>query len=83
LVAVAAGASVSRKFTVQAFPMDAVDSFLKHMQPSVTDDPQAISDALVALFEQIGPAILVTHSNAGLYGWLAAIRWPNVKAIVS
>lgn len=36
--------------------------------------------ALVALLDRIGPAILVTHSNAGLFGWLAAARSPNVRA---
>ncbi len=70
-------------FPVQAFPMSAVDSFLKHIRPSVSEDPEVMSRALVALLDQIGPAILVTHSNSGLYGWLAAARSPNVKAIVS
>lgn len=70
-------------FAVQAFPMSAVDSFLKHVRPIVTEDPAVMAAALVALLDEIGPAILVTHSNSGLYGWLAAVRSPNVKAIVS
>jgi hypothetical protein len=70
-------------FPVSAFPMDAVDMFLKSMRPAVAEDPAGMSAALVALLDRIGPAILVTHSNAGLYGWLAAARSPNVKAIVS
>jgi hypothetical protein len=38
---------------------------------------------LIALLDKIGPAILVTHSQSGLFGWLAGGRSPHVKAIVS
>ena len=67
----------------QAFPMDAVDSFFQHLRPLVSDDPEVICAALLALFEKIGPAILVTHSNSGLWGWLAGARSSHIKAIVS
>ena len=67
----------------QAFPLQAMDSFMKHLRPLVSDDPQIIAGALVELLDKIGPAILVTHSNSGLWGWLAGARSPNVKAIVS
>jgi pimeloyl-ACP methyl ester carboxylesterase len=51
--------------------------------PTVSDNPQIISDALIALVNKIGPAILVTHSQSGLFGWLAGARSPQVKGIVS
>ncbi|MEM5316484.1 alpha/beta fold hydrolase [Paraburkholderia sp. JHI869] len=70
-------------FHNQAFPMSAVDSFLKGMRPSVTDDPKVMSDALISLLEEIGPATLVTHSNSGLYGWLAGANSNLVRGIVS
>ena len=70
-------------FPVQAFPMNAVDEFLKHVRPLVSDDPQIIGAALVALLDKIGPAVLVTHSAAGVCGWLAGARSPHVKGIVS
>ncbi|WP_204245110.1 hypothetical protein [Cloacibacillus sp. An23] len=37
------------------------------------------------LLEQTGPAILVTHSNSGQYGWAAGIEAPEgaVKAIIA
>jgi pimeloyl-ACP methyl ester carboxylesterase len=70
-------------FPVQAFPMKAVESFLQHVRPLVSDDPDVVAGALVALLEKIGAAILVTHSNSGLWGWLAAARSPHVRAIVS
>jgi hypothetical protein len=41
------------------------------------------SDAVAALFDRTGPAILVTHSASGNPGWLTAIKNPNVKAIIA
>ena len=70
-------------FPVQAFPMSAVDSFLQHLVPTVSDDREIISGALIKLLDKIGPAVLVTHSQSGLFGWLAGARSPNVKGIVS
>lgn len=73
-------------FPVQQFPMDAasVDQFFQSLVPVVSDDGTVVTDALVALLDKIGPAILVTHSQSGLFGWLTAMRRPNlVKAVVS
>ena len=70
-------------FPVQQFPIKALDSFVQHLVPTVSDDPGIISGALIALLEKIGPAILVTHSQSGLFGWIAGARSPNVKGIVS
>src|ERR1700689_3798502 len=41
-------------------------------------------DALIALLEKIGPSILLTHSQAGAFGWPVADARPDlVKAIVA
>ena len=40
-------------------------------------------DAVAALFDRIGPAILITHSASGILGWRTAIKSRNVRAIVS
>ena len=41
-------------------------------------------DALVALLDRIGPAIVMTHSQAGAFGWPVADARPNlVKAILA
>jgi len=41
-------------------------------------------DALVALLDRIGPAILLTHSQAGAFGWPVADARPDlVKAILA
>jgi hypothetical protein len=39
--------------------------------------------AQAALFDKIGPAVLITHSASGGPGWHTAIRSRNVKAVVS
>src|SRR5437764_7082940 len=70
-------------FPVQQFPMKGLDQFMQHLVPTVSDDPEVISGALVALLDRIGPAIVVTHSQSGLFGWLAGARSANVKGIVS
>lgn len=70
-------------FPVQAFPMNGLDQFMQAIRPVVSDDPEIISRALVALLDRIGPAIVVTHSNSGLWGWLAAARSPKVMGVVS
>jgi pimeloyl-ACP methyl ester carboxylesterase len=77
------GPSYPQVFAEQAFPMDAVDSFFQHLRPLVSDDPPLAAQALAMLFDRIGPGVLVTHSNSGLWGWLAGARSSNVRAIVS
>ncbi len=70
-------------FPAQQFPMQAVDQFMQHLVPTVSDDAEIISSALIQLLDKIGPAILVTHSQSGLFGWLAGARSPHVQGIVS
>jgi hypothetical protein len=44
----------------------------------------AIGRNLAALVKKIGPAILITHSQSGVFGFLAATKSdPNVKAIIA
>ncbi len=64
------------------FPKAGLDQFFKYGIPGVMDDENVVVDALAALLERIGPAILVSHSQSGRFAYLAAIRSPNVKAIV-
>lgn len=65
------------------FPKAAIEQFYRQGVAGIADDAGVISDAIAALFERIGPAILLTHSQGGLMGWLAAIKSANVTAIVS
>ena len=41
------------------------------------------ADVLAALFDKVGPAILLGHSMGGTICWRAAIRTDNVKAIIA
>ena len=63
------------------------DQFFASQLPSIEDytAQQVLNrDALLALLEKIGPAILLTHSQSGAFGWPVADARPDlVKAIVA
>jgi len=68
------------------FPRDAesLNQYFRQMTPNTGPwGLDVVSDAMAALFDKIGPAILVTHSQGGGSGWFTAIKSPNVRAIVS
>lgn len=46
-------------------------------------DLDVVSDALAAVCERTGPAILVTHSMGGGVGWFARQKTDTIRAIVS
>ena len=50
--------------------------------PSGIPERGLITDAGAALFDKIGPAILLTHSASGRLGWITGIKSSNVKAII-
>jgi pimeloyl-ACP methyl ester carboxylesterase len=63
---------------------ETLNQFFRSITPNTGPyDPTVISNAMAALFDKIGPAILFTHSQAGGPGWLTAIKSQNVKAIVA
>jgi pimeloyl-ACP methyl ester carboxylesterase len=71
-----------------AEPGEAVfDQFYASQLPSIQDFTlqQVLNrDALLALLEKIGPAILLTHSQSGPFGWPVADTRPDlVRAIVA
>jgi pimeloyl-ACP methyl ester carboxylesterase len=63
------------------------DQFYASQEPGIADFALVQSlnrDAIVALLEKIGPAILLTHSQSGPFGWLVAdARADLVKAILA
>ena len=65
----------------------AFDQFYASQFPSIasfTRQQELNRDALIALFDKIGPAILLTHSQSGAFGWPVADVRPNlVKALVA
>lgn len=63
---------------------EALNQYFRQMVPNIgAIDINVNSDAVSALFDKIGPAILVTHSHSGGMGWRTAIKNQNIKAIVS
>jgi hypothetical protein len=63
---------------------EALNQFFRQMVPDTgpMDTDVAVS-AISALFDRIGPAVLVTHSHSGGMGWEAVMRNPNVRAVVA
>jgi hypothetical protein len=63
---------------------ETLDQYFRAMTPNTGPfDLEVVSSAVAALFDRIGPGILVTHSQSGGPGWLTAMRNPRVRAIVS
>jgi pimeloyl-ACP methyl ester carboxylesterase len=63
------------------------DQYYAQNFPSLASFPQQQAlnrDAGAALLDRIGPAVLLTHSQSGTFGWLVADARPDlVKAIVA
>ncbi|HBC79911.1 MAG TPA: alpha/beta hydrolase [Bacteroidales bacterium] len=63
---------------------ETLNQYFRQMAPNIGPiDINVNAEAVSALFNKIGPAILVTHSHSGGMGWLTVIKNQNVKAIVS
>lgn len=73
-------------FDNAAFPKDA-ESFNQFERSWTTYtgelDNDLNADALAALFDKVGPAILAGHSMGGTVCWRTVFRTDNVKAIVA
>ncbi|HFE3213385.1 TPA: alpha/beta fold hydrolase [Klebsiella quasipneumoniae subsp. similipneumoniae] len=68
------------------FPRDkeAMNQYFRQMTPNTGPfDPDVISDAISAVVDKSGPAILFTHSQGGGPGWYTAMKNNKVKAIVA
>ena len=63
---------------------EALNQYFRQMTPNTGPfDMEVISEAGAALFNKIGPAILVSHSQGGGPGWLTAIKSRNVRAVAA
>lgn len=63
---------------------ETLNQYFRQMTPTVgTIDFEVISNAYAALFDKIGPAIFVTHSQGGPVGWHTLLKTENIKAIIS
>jgi len=80
------GPSLGVPFPTSQFPVEAFAQYTAQLVPSFRDAIETGRNvaALVALFDRIGPVILLTWSQSGHFGFLAAVKRPDlVKAIVS
>jgi hypothetical protein len=63
---------------------EAINQYFRQITPDTGPlDPALNSETVTALFQKIGPGILVTHSHSGGMGWRVATKSSNVRAIVS
>lgn len=73
-------------FPDSKFPNDpaSLDHFFREGGTNNGPGNNAVAtDAVAALFEKIGPSILITHSASGAPGFIAAIKSSNVRAVVA
>src|SRR5206468_660950 len=62
---------------------EALDQFFRQIVPNTGPfDADASAAAVAALFDKIGPGILVTHSQSGGLGWRTAIQKPNEEIVM-
>ena len=63
---------------------ETLNQYFRQMTPTLgTVDFDVYSDAYAALFDKIGPAVFVTHSQGGPVGWQTLLKTKNIKGIVS
>ena len=63
---------------------EALNQYFRQMTPNIGSiDFGVYSDAYAALFDRIGPAIFITHSQGGPVGWMTLLKTKNIKAVVS
>jgi hypothetical protein len=63
---------------------EAIDQYWRQVTPNTgPETTDLVSDAVAALFDTIGPAVLINHSQSGRYGWPTAMKSENVRAIIS
>jgi hypothetical protein len=61
-----------------------LNQYFRAMTPNIGPiDINVNTNAVSALFDKIGPAILITHSHSGGMGWATVVKNQNIKAIVS
>lgn len=77
------GADYPNLFPNSKFPASGMEQFLQSTVPLFSDNNEVITASLVALLDKIGPAILVTHSQSGIHGWMTRFKSDKVKGIIT
>ncbi|MEJ6401953.1 hypothetical protein [Yoonia sp. 2307UL14-13] len=77
------GASVSEAYKGQQFPVDDFDQLVKSFVPRWVSNNAATTAAYDALIKRACPCIIIAHSQAGNFGYRAALNNPDlVRALV-
>ncbi len=82
------GPEYPKTFPNVQFPMEAMDQYLAQLVPNAETTLEGggrnTVSALIALLDKIGPAVIMVHSQSGVYGLEVARQRPHlVKALVS
>ena len=68
----------------QRFPTEAFDQFAKQFVPRWTSNDAITQEAYHALVQKVGNAVLMFHSQAGNFGFQAALKAPEkVKGLIA
>jgi hypothetical protein len=60
----------------------ALDQFFRQMTVDTgPSDMNVVTDGVKALFDRIGPGVLLTHSASGILGWVTAIKSSHVRGL--
>lgn len=63
---------------------EALNQYFRQQTPNTGPfDLDVISSAIAAMFDKIGPGILLTHSQGGGPGWYTEMKSQNVRAIAA
>ncbi|MBV6756647.1 alpha/beta hydrolase [Rhodococcus opacus] len=74
-------------FAGLSFPTDqcSIEQFFRQQTPNTGSEPfpdaghrEALGGTVAELARMVGPSILMTHSHSGQYGWVSAMRAPEV-----
>lgn len=82
------GPTDGKPFPNLQFPVDALDSYLSQLVPNtetaLDGGGRNTVDALAALLDRIGPAVVMVHSQSGVYGIDLVKQRPKlVRALIS
>jgi len=63
---------------------NALEQYFRQMTPDTgAIDIDVNSDAVAALFNKIGPGVLVTHSHSGGMGWATVLKSEKIRGVVA
>ncbi len=63
---------------------ESLNQYFRQMTPDTAPiNINVNAEAVAALFDKIGPGVLVTHSHSGGMGWAAVLKSNNIKGVVS